>query len=361
MNCPNCSAEVSGGQLFCGRCGSKAKAETVEDIQSQIESMRRRLDEIVQAKTIEQRFLEVDTTERVANRLMNWGKLFGFFVLIPISVLLLALSLLVGKELKDLHDVAETTRKSIEPILQAARNEAESAKATATGALQTSQEVKSTAESAKQQLSGLKTEITKREAEVRGLDGEVQKSKAQLQALDTALKNQSTRVDAVAQQVKTLTKEKNVQDVRRAYPIYGERHVVADEYGRIDLSKKTAQGVYIFLALSLKREGKQILDEKKVGEVLASLRERKYEVFLRGMTLIASTGQAGASLVRFGEQSCLLGRLGTNPPCILYFRQAMQTTVFEIRNMIRSAQAVPDDRVKFVDPEKMQSLEKGIA
>ena len=97
MKCPDCSAEISGGQLYCGQCGSKAQAETVEDIQNQIESVRRRLDEIVQAKTVEQRFLELDTSEKVANRLMGWGKLLAFFVLIPITVLLLVFMFLLEK------------------------------------------------------------------------------------------------------------------------------------------------------------------------------------------------------------------------------------------------------------------------
>lgn len=257
----------------------------------------------------------------------------------------------VGKEFKDLRDIPEATREAIKPVLEAARSEAESAKTTAASALQTSQEVRTVAENAKQQLSGLKTEITNREAEVRSLGVEVQKSKAELQA-------QSKELKAVAQQVKAVGIEKNAQTVRKLYPLFGERYAAAEGYGPIDPSKKTAQDVYVFLALSLKVEGKQILDYKKVGEVVASLEERKYTVFQRSLLLISSTGQSEEALVRFGDQSCSLAEPPQTPPCILYFRQNLQKTAVEIRNMIQAAQTVPDDRIKLVDPAKMQTLPK---
>jgi hypothetical protein len=218
--------------------------------------------------------------------------------------------------------------------------------------------VKTAAENAKQQLAELKTEISKREAEVRSLGGEIQKSTAALQALDASVKAQSKKVDAVAQQVKTVTTEKNVQTIRDANPLFGERYAMADGVGALDPSKKTAQEIYVFYLLSLRVECKQPVDAKNAGEVLGYLKER-YTVFIKPIILLASTGQREIGIpVRFDENSCTLAQPSQSPPCILYFRQNLQKTAIDIRNIVRTAQTIPDDRIKFADPVKIPNLVK---
>jgi hypothetical protein len=47
---------------------------TIEGIQRHLEIMQRRLEELSQAKATEQRFLDMDTTEKVVSRVMKWTK-----------------------------------------------------------------------------------------------------------------------------------------------------------------------------------------------------------------------------------------------------------------------------------------------
>jgi hypothetical protein len=245
--------------------------------------------------------------------------------------------------------VATTARESITPVLEKARADAKSAQTIATDALQTSKEVKRIAEQTKQQLAELKVEVGKRVVEVRNLYEEVQKSKSAIAA-------QSKELKAVAQQVKTVTTEKNTQRIRQAFPAaFGDRLAVY-RGGYIDPSEKTTQDVYVTLVFALSSAPRSKLDPTKIGQVTTSLEEHKYRVFEGGVDLTAKSDAYTTGLgANLGVNSCQqLAKLG--PPCILYFRETLQAKALEVRDLIRVAQIVPNERIRFVDPMKLDSL-----
>ena len=45
-----------------------------------------------------------------------------------------------------------------------------------------------------------------------------------------------------------------------------------------------------------------------------------------------------------------------NPPCILYFDQTVRSSAFEIRNLVKGAQNIPDERIKYISPAKLPDL-----
>jgi hypothetical protein len=339
-----CGAEIPDGQVYCGQCGSKAEADKLLGIQRELEILQRRLGELSQAKVTEQRFLEMDTTEKIVSRVQKWFKLFIFFVGIPLVLGLFFVGIFLQREVRSLHDLASTGLESLKKILEATRKDAES--------VQT--EVTSVAKQTRQQLVDLKTEVGNRGTEVRQLNEEIQKSKAAMEGLAKALATQSKEIKAVAQQVKTVATEKNIQLARDAYPAALGERVAGSNRGTIDPSKKGSQDVYVSLTLSVASRQQSKLDAAKFGQIMTTLEERNYTVFQRGVYLHATSGTHTASLgPEINDRSCQLAKL--SPPCILYFRETLQAKAHEVRDLVRTAQIVPDDRIKFVDPKQLES------
>jgi hypothetical protein len=86
---------------------------------------------------------------------------------------------------------------------------------------------------------------------------------------------------------------------------------------------------------------------------MASLSEHKYTVFFRDVVLYATSGSTTQGVVQFAGDSCQL-TASRNPPCILYFRQALKARAAEVRHLVRSAQVVPEERINYVDPMKLE-------
>ncbi len=136
MPCDQCATASAEGQKFCSNCGSATDALTVEALNKQIASLTTQMAELVAVrKRTEQTFLEVDTAEKVVNRLMSLAKLFGFFIGIPAGLILIGLGIWAGKSIKDFHDIASTAQSSVNEKLENARGDAKAAEAQATNAL----------------------------------------------------------------------------------------------------------------------------------------------------------------------------------------------------------------------------------
>jgi uncharacterized protein YoxC len=217
---------------------------------------------------------------------MKWAKFLAFAVGIPIALALLIVGIFLKKEVKDLHDLATTGVEAVEATLKKTRADMES----------TQREVTRVAGETRQQLADLKTEVGKRLVEVRQLSEEVQKSKSALQDIAAALATQSKQIKGVAQQMKTITTEKNTQLVRDAYPAALGERVAGSQRGTIDPNKKGSQDVYVSLTLSVPSGQQSKLDATKFGQVMTSLGEHNYTVFERGVYLFATSGTHTAPL-----------------------------------------------------------------
>ena len=87
-----------------------APQSTPEDRLARIETQLENL--ASQAKGREQKVLELETCELIANRLTGWAKLFALGVSIPIIIFLAVIGLIVGKSVKDLNDLSTWTEIS---------------------------------------------------------------------------------------------------------------------------------------------------------------------------------------------------------------------------------------------------------
>jgi len=354
MICKNCNAESPDNQRFCGFCGAKTRPESLEEVQLRLASVEKLVDKQAQTRTIDQKFLDVDTTEKVVTRLMNWAKVFAFFVGIPFALFLLIATLYVGKSFTNLSELAENARESVKPILNEARSTAESAKRTASDALGISQEVKRSVESTKSKLSELQKDIGKGSEQVQQLAAQIREAQSAVSALRMKATEGSNEIKRLSQQIETVSIERNVASIRDAYPVFGQR-VAGGTEGWIDASKKKAQEVYVNLVLAVRPDSPGQLDAGQIGQVMASLKNQGYQVFLGDLGLHTTSGRTSQQLFQTSPHSCRLGNV-QRPPCLLYFRSDLKDTAAKLKGLVTPAQAIPDDRIRYVEPTQLEPL-----
>ena len=300
----------------------------------------------------DQRFLEVDTTEKVVTRLMNWAKLFAFFIGIPVATILVGLAIYAGKGFKDLHQVAATARDSIRPVLEKAGSDAEIAKRTAADALQSSTGVSRMVASTKESISELQNGIAERGRDVQRVNEQIKESQSEVSALRMLVMKGSSEIARISRQLQTVSNEKNAASIREAYPILGER-VAGWRDGYLNPAQKKAQDVYVSLVLEAGSDSRARLNEEKAGQVMTLLQNENYRVFLGGVSLYATPVRTGQGL--FSISDCTVAAV-SGPPCIVYFRQELKETAARIKTLFRQVQIVPDDHFRYVDPGKLAPL-----
>ena len=350
--CTSCHTEMPDDHRYCGRCGSKLSPETLNDVSLRVAALESTLEKGTRAGSVEQRFLEVETTEKIVARLVKWAKMFGFFAAAPILLALVGFTLYVGKGLKDLNDLAGSVRGSIAPVIEKARFDANEAKAIATDAVKSAAAMKSDVASAKGSLSELGKAIADRNQDVQTLNSQIRSSQSQLSALQTNVAQSASKVERIAEQVQKANTEKNEASVRDAYPIFGNR-VAGWRDGWIDPAKKKPQEVYVALVVQ-QFASPQSLTAQKIGQAMTALENDNFRVFLGGVQLNATSGRTSQGLFNMG--SCDSAGVSGSPPCVVYFRQAMRGVALKIGDVIKSAQTVPPDRVAYSDPSKLPLL-----
>jgi hypothetical protein len=95
MNCPICAGTNSKDALYCNNCGEPLTASAAAALR---EKERR-----------EQRTREIELTEKVATRLMNWAKVFLFFATASVTLLVF----IVGKASFDIPKAVERAKADV--------------------------------------------------------------------------------------------------------------------------------------------------------------------------------------------------------------------------------------------------------
>src|SRR5258706_12425512 len=123
MNCPNCSSPNADGKKYCSDCG------TPLDPQSQALELlvKTKVETAIQAKFKDQKLVDVETSQAIAERLHGWGRLFGFFVALPVAVLLIVLSFLGIERYSDFKSMVGGIEQQVKPKLEQAKSDAEQA------------------------------------------------------------------------------------------------------------------------------------------------------------------------------------------------------------------------------------------
>jgi hypothetical protein len=115
--CPQCKAENVDGKNFCSDCGFLLNPQLKPLIRFQVE-------EYVRERFKDQNIIEIETSEKIATRLLRWVKLYYAF---PAAVLVVILALLGISDYSDFHKTVRRATEELKPKLEQALREADSA------------------------------------------------------------------------------------------------------------------------------------------------------------------------------------------------------------------------------------------
>ena len=83
-SCPQCGLAVGATDRFCAGCGLELRGDT-EAISALVARMLpERIDAALKDRIREQKVVEVETAQLLAERAITWLKVFGFFLGIPV-------------------------------------------------------------------------------------------------------------------------------------------------------------------------------------------------------------------------------------------------------------------------------------
>jgi hypothetical protein len=189
MNCPHCNSPSADGKRYCADCGTPLDPQT-KRLETFVKSQ---VEEAIQQRFKDQKLVDIETSQAVAERLHGWAKIFAFAVGVPLGLLIVFLSVAGIEKYSDLKKLVATVEEQINPKIEQAKSDAEQAQKTAKEAKSEAEDSKKTIEGAtaeaKRQL-GSATELAKN---VKGLSDRV--SGLEQQA-SNQIKGSSQRVDS---------------------------------------------------------------------------------------------------------------------------------------------------------------------
>jgi hypothetical protein len=116
MQCSVCNAANPEGKRFCGDCG--------EPLQANQSGIRRLVEQEISARLKDQKLVELETSQAIISRLMDWARIFGYAIGIPLTLLGLVLGFLGVKSYSDFSKfstLVETARKDAADRIQQAK------------------------------------------------------------------------------------------------------------------------------------------------------------------------------------------------------------------------------------------------
>ncbi len=121
IECANCKAQNPNRNRFCGDCGAPLGPASIAMKDMRGTALREQVSEIIRTQYKDQKVVEIETAQAIATRLTDWAKLLGFFVGIPIAILLLILGGLGIKTYSDFSSQVEKAQKDVNAHLTAAQ------------------------------------------------------------------------------------------------------------------------------------------------------------------------------------------------------------------------------------------------
>jgi hypothetical protein len=346
--CPKCSSNVPEDQAFCGKCGYKLASDTIASLGERLTSVEAVLAGDSRSKGTEQKYLELETSEKIVSRVMTWTKMFLYWCAIPCAALVILLGVIVGKD-----------ELSVRSVMQQARSEASRAKETASDALNTSKQVNADTVETKRRVAELKSQVE-------GGFAQAQKLTEQIRLAQEKIESQTQQVQHLNQQVQAVTTAKNVTDIYRAYPLYGQTKVARLQSGEwLDPTTKPAGVRYVSLNITIggstgTTTSTPSLSAESIAKATAALSDRKYHVLV-GPVYTNVTTSVSAQPIGMGLDAGSCGywpEPPSEPPCIMYFNESLKGAAIEVRDLLKHVQAVPDDRVLYLDPKRLNAQKR---
>jgi hypothetical protein len=128
IECAKCKAPNPEGKKYCGDCGAFLDPN-VGPILAVIESnLRQQIQAALKEQFSDQKVVEIETTQAIVARVLDWAKLLGFFIGIPLALLVLLLGFLGVKTYSDFSVLVKNAQQDTAQKLQQAQQQAEEIK-----------------------------------------------------------------------------------------------------------------------------------------------------------------------------------------------------------------------------------------
>ena len=108
-NCSQCGAALDAGDRFCRICGLEQRTDAAAITALVARILPERIDGVLKDRVREQKVVEIETAELLAERAMKWLKALGFFLGIPALLIVAVFSFFGIKVWSDLQSVASKT------------------------------------------------------------------------------------------------------------------------------------------------------------------------------------------------------------------------------------------------------------
>jgi acid phosphatase type 7 len=192
MNCEQCGASNPEGQKYCGACGAPLDSLAGPTRAAVESTVRQEVAKALSGYVKDQRIAEFDITEKVANRLIGWGKVVGVFL----GIFVAGAGYLGFKSVKDVVDGLKT---ELQPL-------AENAKKSAIELQKQITYAKSEVESLNNESAQLKTNFAQMELEAGPIHERLAKLQADFNVQNSVVDELKTRVSQLDTRFRELPK-----------------------------------------------------------------------------------------------------------------------------------------------------------
>lgn len=365
MPCDQCADALAKGRKFCNNCGTATGTLSVEALNKQVVDLTAQVSELLaERNSSEQKFLEVDTAQNVVDRLMGWAKLFGFFVGIPIALVLIGLSIWAGKSIKDFHDLASAGQASVNATLEKAKLDAKTAEAQAAAAVTVAQDVNKNIKDTHDRLTTLTQTVQQSSEKVGQLNTGVSQQEIKLKTLSDQTTAQGRVVQNLGQQVQAYNKTKIEQDIGQLHPEFGTRFVGSQGGEVITVTTKPANTTYAQLDVFNQNPYQPKLTQSGIASGVQNLQQHGFHIFIGQVSLQTKSGNTSTSLAAITVDMCHnLAKLTTSSsytaaPCIMYFQENGKAKALEARQLLSGIEDIPEDRVRYIAPSALNPAMK---
>jgi DNA polymerase III delta subunit len=110
--CSRCSTDNPADARFCVACGAPIGPEWHALDRFLDEQLVQKIRTVLKAEFADQKALEIETSELVADRVLKWAKTFGFFIGIPVAIAIGFLGFVGIKTWSDVTSVRDNLAKA---------------------------------------------------------------------------------------------------------------------------------------------------------------------------------------------------------------------------------------------------------
>jgi uncharacterized membrane-anchored protein YhcB (DUF1043 family) len=124
VECVQCKAQNLEDKKYCGDCGAPLDPHLHALKQFFESNLHQQIETTIKEQYKDQKLVEFETIQAIASKLSDWTKLLGFFVGIPVALLILLLGFLGIKTYSDFSNRIESTQRIVNQKLDEAQKKA---------------------------------------------------------------------------------------------------------------------------------------------------------------------------------------------------------------------------------------------